>query len=516
MRALECLAECGLALGGARLVVTEGAARELIGIDPYRETGQRYLMQALAQRGRVAEALRVFDDVRVLLQEQLGVPPSAGLRMLHQRLLIESDLAMAPAFPLAPVVAACLREPFFGRDDHMHQLWELYAHSKSGSCRLAFVRGEAGIGKTRLVAEFARRAHGDGAVALYGCCDEQPLHPHQPFVEALGHYVAVCPLAQLSAQGAAGTDELRRLVPALDERLPARAPPVSVDREGERYRLFEAVGALLRRAAEARPVVLVLDDLHWADRPTLLLLRHLARHVCPPRLLMLGTYRDAEIGSEHPLRETLGDLSRDRGFARMSLGALDVDAAAQLVTSQAGQQSSELVQTLWDETEGNPFFIGETLRHLAQSGELSAAAQPRALGSRLSDLGIPDGVRDVIGRRIGLLSQRTQAVLATASVSGRTFEFAVLEHMSGRDQDELLEALEEAISARLIEEEPAAAGRYVFTHALIRETIYGGLMRTRRVLLHLRVGAALEAIHASDRRPAAPSSRITSPSPRLR
>ena len=520
LRALECLAACGLALGGSHLSATERAARRLIEAAPFRETGHRYLMQALAERGCVAEALRVFDDVRVLLQEQLGVAPSAGLRTLHERLLsapgpvIDQELddplgvrlpsrparggdrgAQRP-FALPPALAAPGREAFFGRDADLARLWGLFEQARSHMCCIAFIRGEPGIGKTRLALELAYRAQRDGAVALYGRCDEEPLVAHQPFVEALGHYVAVCPLAKLTAQIEPGGGELRQLVPGLAERLPALAPPLGGDLEGERYRLFEAVGVLLRQATEASPVVLVLDDLHWADKSTLLLLRHLARHSRPAGLLVLGTYRHEEIEPGHPLSDTLAELSRDPSCARLSLAALEVAAVEELVRARIGEQTPELVKMLCEATEGNPFFIGETLRHLAESGRLSGA---RAASGLLSELGIPEGVTEVIGRRIGRLAQPTKAVLAIASTAGRTFEFAVLEHMSERDQDELLEALEEAMRAGLIEELPDTAGRYTFTHALIRETIYGGLMRTRRALLHRRMATVLEDIHATDR-----------------
>lgn len=530
LRALECRAASGLALGGSHLSATERAARQLIEAAPYRETGHRFLMQALADRGCVAEALRVFDGVRVLLQEQLGVAPSAGLRTLHERLLNEPEPGAArehddpPAVPLRrtpragsagglpqplalpPAFATRDGEEFVGRDEDFGRLWDLYEQARSGTGRVAFVHGEPGIGKTRLCRELACRAWRDGAVALYGRCDEEPLVSHQPFVEALGHYVAACPLAQLAAHVGLGSGELRRLIPELAERLPALAQPMHGDRDGERYRLFAAVVALLRRAAETSPVVLVLDDLHWSETSTLLLLRHLARHIRPTALLVLATYRDAEVQPGHPLRDTLADLGGDPGCERLALGALDVAAVGDLVRSHAGEQAPELVRMLYDESEGNPFFVGEILRHLTESGRLSADGQPHVHGRRLTDLGIPEGVDRVIGRRIARLGQRTQAVLATASVSGRTFEFAVLERLSGPEQDDLLDALDEAVHARLIEEMPDGAGRYSFTHALIRETVYAGLMQTRRALLHRRIAVALEEIHAAD--PAARSAEL--------
>ncbi|HVF79419.1 MAG TPA: AAA family ATPase [Solirubrobacteraceae bacterium] len=518
LRALECLAACGLGLGGAQLSATERAARRLIEAAPYRETGYRYLIEALAARGRVAEALQVFDGLRRLLQEELGVPPSAGLRSLHERLLNETGLewrserddplAVRPAAlnaagsappPLAlPSAFLAPAREFVGRDEDLERLWGVYRQASSGTCRVAFLRGEAGIGKTRLATELALRAHAAGAVVLYGRCDEEPLLPHQPFVEALQHYVATCPVPELREQVSASSGELRRLVPELAQRLPDLAQPMSGDPEGERYRLFEAVAALLRRVGESRPVVLVLDDLHWADKPTLLLLRHLTRHARSTALVVVGTYRDTGVAPGHPLIETLADIGREHRGDRVTLGALDMAAVTVLVRAHAGRQAPELVRWLLEETDGNPLFIVEMLRHLAESGAFEGTPGRQTADLWLGEVGIPEGVKDVIGRRIARLGESTRRVLTIASVSGRDFELAVLERASELGQDELVEALEEAARAGVIEEVGGVAGRYTFTHSLIRETIYGGLSALRRALYHRRVAVSLEATYADE------------------
>ncbi|MEA2218919.1 MAG: hypothetical protein QOJ35_1545, partial [Solirubrobacteraceae bacterium] len=255
------------------------------------------------------------------------------------------------------------------------------------------------------------------------------------------------------------------------------AQPLAGDPEGERYRLFEAVAALLREVAATRPVVLVLDDLHWADKPTLLLLRHLARDARPTALLVLGTYREAEVKRGHPLSDALAVLGRSE---RVSLGPLDARAVEGLVAGHAGDHAPELVARLVEQAEGNPFFVVEMLAHLAEAP---------------GELGIPEGVRDVVGRRIDRLAAATRDVLAIASVAGRAFEYVVLARVTGLDEDRLVAALDEAVRARVVEER---AGRYAFTHALIRETIYASLTRTRRALLHRRIAAALEQLEAAD------------------
>ncbi|MDQ3678420.1 MAG: AAA family ATPase [Actinomycetota bacterium] len=385
-----------------------------------------------------------------------------------------------------------------GREEHLKRLWRLYEQARAGARRVAFVRGEPGIGKTRLATELALRAHADGAVVLYGRCDEEPLLPHQPFVEALSHYVAACPLAELAGQVGPDSGELRRLVPELAERLLDLAPPLAGDPQGERYRLFQSVTALLCQAAEARPVVLVLDDLHWADKPTLLLLKQLARCPRATPLLVLGTYREADVEPGDPLSVMVADVGRESGFERLLLGSLDTAAVAMLVRAHAGDQAPELTTMVCEDTEGNPFFIVEMLRHIAESGAVQGERGQRASEPRLGQVGIPEGVKDVIGRRIARLGHDARQVLAMASVCGRDFQLAVLEQTSELDEDRLVETLEEAMRARVIEEVPGVVGRYTFTHTLIRETIYGGLSATRRGLLHRRVGASLEQIHAAD------------------
>ena len=399
LRALECLAAAGLGLGGARLSDTERAARMLVAAAPYRETGYRYLMQALAERGRVAEALRVFENVRLLLQEELGAPPGAGLRSLHAQLLSEHGVAAQTAredplavgsgamaatptpFALPLSCPGSERDVFVGRESDLERLWRLYERTRSGTRHVILLRGAPGIGKTRLATELALRAHADGAVFMYGSCDEEPLLAHQPFVEALRHYVLACPPAKLVEQLRRGGGELRRLVPELAERVPDLAQPLAGDPAGERYRLFEAVSALLCEAAQARPVVLVLDDLHWADKPTLLLLRDVVRYRRQASLLVVGTYREAELQPGHPFTETLADLSREHRFERHRLRSLDRAAVERLVRHHTGHETPELSTRIFEETEGNPFFVVEMLRHLTESGV---------------GVGIPEGVKDCL------------------------------------------------------------------------------------------------------------------------
>ena len=256
--------------------------------------------------------------------------------------------------------------------------------------------------------------------------------------------------------------------------------------------------SLLCQAAQDRPVVLVLDDLHWADQSTLLLLKYLARYPREARLLVLGTYRETELDVEHPLAQMLAQLGRERRVLCHALEPLDAAAVSQLVGILAGDDASpELRRIVYEGTEGNAFFVVEVLRHLAESGAIGAETAGHS-GGRLA---VPEGVKDVIAQRIRSLGPATNRLLVTASVLGREFELDVLALLSPQAEDELLDGLESAVRARVIEEVDAAAGRYSFSHALIRDTLYGSVTATRRVLMHRRAGAAIEEVHCGDLEP---------------
>ena len=264
--------------------------------------------------------------------------------------------------------------------------------------------------------------------------------------------------------------------------------------EQARFRLFDSITSFLKTASQKQPLVLVLDDLHWADQPSLLLLQFVSRELGGARLLLVGTYRDMELSRQHPLAETLGELTRERLFQRVLLRGLsqqDVERFIEVATGVAPPQG--LTQAVYTQTEGNPLFVTEVVRLLVQEGELS---QERT-GDRDSwTIRIPEDVREVIGRRLNRLSQRCNETLTIASVIGREFELGQLTPLvEDISEDRLLEVLEEALSARVIEELPQAVGHYQFTHALIQETQSEELTLTRRVRLHARIAETLEELY---------------------
>jgi serine/threonine protein kinase/tetratricopeptide (TPR) repeat protein len=384
---------------------------------------------------------------------------------------------------------------FVGRERECAQLGEAWTRAKEGRRQLLLLAGEPGIGKTRLLLEFARTCADEHGTVLVGRCDEETLVPYQPFVEALGWYARVCPDADLHAAlaEAGGGGELGPFIADFLARVPGLVPPTPMDAQGQRYRLFETVNALLGAASKAFPILLIIDDLHWADKATLSLLRHIVRGSDPARLCIAGTYRESEFGPAHQLAELLADLRRERDVTRLSLTGLGPSQVGKLVETLASPDvSSMLAGTMTDNTGGNPFFVGEILRHLHETGAL-AELRGVGPGQRAGRaLGLPQGVREVISRRVSRLSEPCSRAMTLASVLGLEFDLDVLEDFGDFSEDELLDAVDEACRAQLIDEVPGRVGRHRFHHALIRDTLYGDLAASRRLRLHRRAGEVLE------------------------
>jgi DNA-binding SARP family transcriptional activator/tetratricopeptide (TPR) repeat protein len=508
LRALEALGEAGLRRGGRELGTAEQAARAAIAAAPFRESAHRLLMEVHEAAGNPAEALRAFEELRILLRDELGTTPGAAALAVHERVLrgqaplaAPAPRAPAPAPIVAwppPLAAALDRHALVGRTRELDALEECWGEAVTGSRTLALLAGDAGIGKTRLAAELGRRARDDGALVLYGRFDEEALAPYQPVVEMVRGWSSGASLEPLRERLGMRAAELAILFGEFGPPPADPAAPPAHDPDARRMRFFDAVAALLGEIGAAAPLVLVFDDLHWADRPTLQLLRHLVRSPQPRRALLLGTYREAELEPGHPLHELIGDVRREGLLTRLELPGLAEPEVAELLAALGVPAADPaFVRALHGETDGNPFFIEEVVRHLRESDrELQADVS-------LTEAGVPDGVREVTARRLRRLGTESRKALQVAAVIGREFDYDVLEAVAPLEDEALIAALEEGVEARVLRE-AGQVGRYAFTHALVRATLYDGLSQLRRARLHGRVGEAISRLRSADLDPYLP------------
>ena len=413
--------------------------------------------------------------------------------------VVWEQLAQAGSIPLPERLCELPATGYVGREAERGRLTELWEQAGEGSLRLALIGGEAGVGKTRLSVQLALQVHEEGATVLYGRCDEDLSVPYQPWAQALGHLVKEAPRRVLDAHVERHGGDLSRLVSSLGHRLPDLPATRQSDPDTERYLLHGAAAGLLETAGEDEPLLLILDDLQWADLSTLSLLRHVVTQ-CPSMVVMvMGLYRDSDLSRDHPLTALLADLHRDQGGERIKLAGLECEDVLVLMEALAGHEldedGRELALEITHETAGNPFFAGELLRHLIESGGIAQGSDGRwGLRSSIADLGLPQSVREVVSRRVERLGEQSQQILTMAAVIGRTFDVELLDLLVDGDEEELLDALERGAQAALLVESLERVGRFSFAHALISHALYDTLGTTRRSWLHRRVAEALEEL----------------------
>jgi len=387
--------------------------------------------------------------------------------------------------------------PFVGRAEELRLLRRALDDAVAGHGRLALLVGEPGIGKTRTADELAAAAAGRGATVVWGRCWESAGAPaFWPWEQILRALLRARDPRELVAQLGTAAPDVAQLVPAIRPHLGNWSPVAPSDSEQARFRLFDSVTSLLLETSRAAPLVLILDDLHWADRPSLLLLQFLAREMQAAHLLVVATARDLDERAHPSLDEALGALRREPVHLRVPLAGLAEGDVAMLLNAMGGHAVPErMARAVFERTEGNPFYVAELARDLLTRGVLAADDQDG--GAVLREVGVPEGVREVIGRRLARLSEAARQALGLAAVVGREFDVAVLEQLGAHSLSApLLDALDEAAAAGLLAEVPHAVGRYSFAHALIRETLYEEWGGARRARLHREIGELLERMHA--------------------
>ena len=492
---LEERLEIGLALGRHDELRPE--LERLVAEHPLRERLRGQLMLALYRSGRQAEALEAYQAARRALVDELGLEPSRALQELEQAILNQDPkLDLADADGKSPRTARPGRlaaGAFVGRSVELAELEAALADAVSGRGRFVLISGEAGIGKSRLADELAARAKATGVRVLWGRCWEAGGAPaYWPWVQALRAHVREADDVELRAQLGRGASELVDLLPEVSERLPDLEGAPGPTTDGARFRLFQATADFIRAIARDRPLLVVLDDVHAADAPSLLLLEFVAGELADAPILLIAAYRDPELEPGDPAAAALARLGRigSRSLHLAGLRASDVATFVHLASS--GDAPAALVQRIAAETEGNPLFVQEVVRLLAAEGRLGERVDPS------SRLAIPETVKGVIGRRLERLSPDCREMLSVSSVVGREFELELVARVGERARDDVIALLDEAVVARLVADVAGGPGRLRFTHALIRDTLYDALPAGRRLDLHRRTVDAIEAIVGPD------------------
>ena len=491
LKSLESVARLGARMGSAEQARAERAARNAVEASPFRESARAALIEALEAQGNIAEALRAYEELRVLLRDELGTFPAPELNQIHERLLNAHESsgsepapapARAPRTGKAPTPKSVGTEidprvddgQMVGRKKILGQLQAELDLAVAGELRIALLAGEGGVGKTRLAAELA--ASRDDIFTLYGRAEPDEVRPFSIWSGLLRS--AVRQVGDVDPAQIVGGDgpTLARLLPELIRRMDLPAPGPTSDLESERQALFGAVLRMIGRFSARQPMLIVLDDLHWADRSTLMLLASLAGDNPPSGVLALGIYRDTELPEDSLLPETLANLQRRLPTLKMRVEALDTAQVGELVGNRLDET---LAASLHDQTGGNPFLIEQLVRHLEETGVRDPDTAPAE-------------IRQIISQRVNHLPEGGPDLLRRAALIGRDFDLQILMATTSLDEDAVIDLLDSAVSAGMLDESPSVPGRYSFVHALLRSTLEDELSLTRRAMVHREIGEAIE------------------------
>ncbi len=420
----------------------------------------------------------------------------AEMRADLARLAASSQTGDAP-FPAEKRSADSIRP--IGRAADLKQLTRQLEEALAGRGSLVLIGGEPGIGKTHLASALLEAARSRGAFAVTGHCYEmEGSAPYLPFIEMLEHSARSVPPDTFRYALGDDAPEVAKLMPELRRMFPDIPPALELPPEQQRRFLFNGYRGFIERSTRLTPMMALFEDLQWADEPTLLLLQHLAQTVAGMPMLMIGTYRDVDLEVGRPCARTLESLLRQKLGTRILLRRLQVTGVEEMLTALGAQPPPpSLTRVVFEGTEGNPFFVEEVFRHLAEEGKLfdeNGAFRPGLRGDQLQ---VPEGVRLVLGRRLERLSEDARRILTTAALIGRVFSLELLEELEKTQSDAALEAVEEAERAHLVETERRGRQiRYRFVHELVRQTLSETLSVPRRQRLHARVAQVMERVYA--------------------
>jgi DNA-binding SARP family transcriptional activator len=507
--ALEARIAADLELGRHQQLV--GELEGLLRRNPLRERVAAQLMLALYRSGRQAESLEVYQRIRVQLAEQLGLEPGPALKSLQAEILqqassVGGDAGHPTRAPGAKTLARQVPLPsrlkpygpsvFVDRHAEMEALRQAVANSAPGGPSAAFITGELGIGKTRLVGEVASAAHAKGTLVLAGRCDEGLDLPYQPFVDALEHLVEHAPDEMLADHVARYGESLARLVPTLGSRVSVSPPEAPADGESERYVLYRAIEGLLSASGADGPVLLVLEDLHWGDLPTLKLVRRLLGSPRRSPLTLMVTCRTGELADDHPVRALLADAHREPRTLRLDLGGLPAADIGALVTGIGPDRpiaaDDDLVSSLHAGTDGNPFFISEIVRNLLETGRLERHEGRLQMAGDLDPASaLPVSIAETLDRRLRRLGEDVLRCLRVAAVIGYEFDLELVSELAGVAAPAV--AVDAAVDASVVGLVPGHAARFRFAHSLMQRVLYRDLGAAQRAQVHERVADVIEA-----------------------
>ena len=485
------------------------SARRLLRQDPLREDIHRRVMRLYARQGHRLAILQQYQRCQAALREQLGIKSSGETTALCLELAgeVPNELVAAGVIPSLPAQArfpfSMAPVPLVERATELTTMQAAWEEVHQGCGHLLLIEGEAGIGKTRLVEEFASRVRWRGGqIALGRCYEYERPQPYQAITDALHALLGQLPTAALDRLPGWVIAEVSRLAPEIGEIGSDLPLPVKQEDGLQQTRLLDALTRFLQTASGFSPLLFILDDLHWSPDSTLTFLQYLAPRLDDASILLIGTFRGEEASPDCALRMLLSRMQRQGLASCLRLRRLSLAAVAGLMqdVSGCGDEIIPLAQRLHRETKGNPFFLLETVKALYESGDLQLHSQRWQADwgqlAQRSSLAAPSGVEKLIQARIYRLTQETQEALALAAVAGQEFDFAVLEGAWGKGEEAALLAVEELLRRQLIVETQGPAGRdYAFDHSKVQEVVYTSIHHRRRQRFHHLVAQAMERVY---------------------